>query len=144
MFGEDMTKEAKVEMMVMSPPPLLSQALSDIMQVDGQSQAQTPEDVVAPPLPATVDVPMEVERTPTPLPDFFVPSEALEDLKRNMRDRTRVLNVEQLEQLRATCLGSVWRHRTEWDRTALILELKDTLQEFVEEIADDMESSSPL
>ena len=46
--------------------PLLSQALSDIMQVDGQSQAQTPEDTVAPPLPATADVPMEVERTPTP------------------------------------------------------------------------------
>lgn len=91
-----------------------------------------------------VEEPMVIERTPTPLPDFHVNTEALEQLKEDFRDRTHVLNVEQLEQLRATCLGAVWRHRTEWDRTALLKELRDTVQEFVTEASfDDMDAGSP-
>lgn len=89
--------------------------------------------------------PMEVERSPTPpLPDFHLDEGMLEHLKTYLRDATGSLNVEQLEQLRATCLGIVWRHRAEWDRDGLLRELKEEARTFVEEVAlDDMEVPSP-
>ena len=90
------------------------------------------------------DQPMEIEREPTPLPDFFLDEVMLEDLKVYVRDRTAALSVEQLEQLRATCLGLVWRHRQDWDRTGLLQELKQEAQTFVEEVAlDEMGADSP-
>ncbi|KAF7799964.1 hypothetical protein EIP86_011207 [Pleurotus ostreatoroseus] len=94
--------------------------------------------------PAVEEPMIVVERTPTPLPDFHVDEDLLHRLRDDFKNRTSVLNVEQLEQLRATCLGAVWRHRTEWDRTALLTELRDTVQEFVAEIvSDDMDAGSP-
>ena len=50
---------------------------------------------------------------------------------------TASLNVEQLKQLRATALGAVWRHRTEWDRAALLQEIDALVDEFVEEVRAD-------
>jgi hypothetical protein len=52
--------------------------------------------------------------------------------------------VEQLEQLRATCLGCVWRRRKEWDRDALVGELKEVVKEFVDEVVDDMSDSASM
>ncbi|PCH41735.1 AAA-domain-containing protein [Wolfiporia cocos MD-104 SS10] len=93
---------------------------------------------------ASNDVPMETEREPTPLPEFIVNETMLENLYYTLRDSTGSLNVEQLEQLRATCLGCVWRHRSDWDRTALMQELTQVVQEFVEEVSlDDMDGSTP-
>ncbi|CDO76348.1 hypothetical protein BN946_scf185011.g12 [Trametes cinnabarina] len=85
--------------------------------------------------------PMEVERSPTPLPEFQLDEGLFDDLRAFLRDATGSLNVEQLEQLRATCLGLVWRHRQEWDRTSLLNELKATAREFVQEVSlDDMDA----
>ncbi|RPD55097.1 AAA-domain-containing protein [Lentinus tigrinus ALCF2SS1-7] len=97
------------------------------------------------PQPQQTEQPMEVERSPTPPPPPFVLDEdTLAELKTYLRDATGTLNVEQLEQLRATCLGIVWRHRTEWDRTSLVHELKDEAREFVEEVSlDDVDAGSP-
>ncbi|KAI8984851.1 AAA-domain-containing protein [Trametes punicea] len=90
------------------------------------------------------DQPMEVERSPTPLPDFHLDEGLFAELKVFLRDATGSLNVEQLEQLRATCLGVVWKHRQEWDRTGLLTELKATAREFVEEVSlDEMDAASP-
>lgn len=87
------------------------------------------------------DVSMEEPRPTTPLPDFFVDDALLSTLKHSLCDSTAALNVEELEQLRATCLSCVWRHRTEWDRTSLIHELMHIVQEFVHEVSlDEMES----
>ncbi|KAH9843583.1 AAA-domain-containing protein [Rhodofomes roseus] len=90
------------------------------------------------------DVPMEIHRTPSPVPDFTLDEYLLDDLKRMLQDDTKSLNVEQLEQLRATCLGCVWRHRSEWNRTELIRELMETAKVFIEEVStDDMDAPSP-
>ena len=79
-------------------------------------------------------VPMVIERTPTPLPDFHVDDKLVAELRRCLRDDTADLTIEELEQLRATCLGNVWRHRTEWDRDALVRELLDVTREFLSEL----------
>ncbi|KAG6859716.1 hypothetical protein C0993_003557, partial [Termitomyces sp. T159_Od127] len=76
---------------------------------------------------------MVVERTPTPLPDFHVDDTLLEELQHHLCDGTGALTIEELEQLRATCLGCVWRHRTEWDRDTLVKELLDVVKEFITE-----------
>ncbi|KAF4602613.1 hypothetical protein EYR40_005828 [Pleurotus pulmonarius] len=79
--------------------------------------------------------PMIIERSPTPpLPDFIVDEQQLSAFAQQLCDDTRFLSIEYLEQLRATCLGCVWRHRTEWDRGELIHELSDTVHQFVEEV----------
>ncbi|KAL0957631.1 hypothetical protein HGRIS_001413 [Hohenbuehelia grisea] len=65
-----------------------------------------------------------VERSPTPpLPNFCVDKTLFPNFAGRLRESTDGLNVEHLEQLRATCLGSVWRHRTEWERDELVKEL---------------------
>ncbi|KAJ3737814.1 hypothetical protein DFJ43DRAFT_28946 [Lentinula guzmanii] len=86
----------------------------------------------APPEKAASPMPI-IERTPTPLPNFHVSSLLLEQSHASLRASTFGLTVEELEQLWATCLGSVWRHRTEWDRDALVRELEDVVSDFVAE-----------
>lgn len=82
---------------------------------------------------------MEIDRAPTPLPDFHLPEYDLDVLRRELRDNTSSLSVEQLEQLRAMCLGAVWRRRSEWDRTEMVKEVRDVMREFVEEVRLDMD-----
>lgn len=90
------------------------------------------------------DVAMEIQRTPSPVPEFVVDEYRLYELQRVLRDDTAFLTVEQLEQLRATCLGCVWRHRSQWDRTELLSELMENVRVFVEEVStDDMDAPSP-
>ncbi|KAI0301883.1 hypothetical protein B0F90DRAFT_1839015 [Multifurca ochricompacta] len=74
---------------------------------------------------------------PTPFPDFRFNQDALARLRQDLCDMTDILNVEQLEQLRALCLGRVWAHRSDWDRDDLILELGKVLGEFVDDVRTD-------
>ncbi|KAG6845297.1 hypothetical protein H0H93_016128, partial [Arthromyces matolae] len=47
-------------------------------------------------------IPMQVEREPSPLPDFHVDDALVDELKRHLQDETASLTIEELEQLRAT------------------------------------------
>jgi len=79
------------------------------------------------------------QRTPSPpLPDFHVDENLLSQLRGSLVQNTSALNVEQLEQLRATCLGTMWRHRSEWVRDSLIRELQDLVNDFVQEVRETM------
>ena len=93
-------------------------------------KSTTPEPDKAP----SPTTPMVIERTPTPLPDFHVNDELVAELQQCLRDDTADLTIEELEQLRATSLGNVWRHRTEWDRDALVKELLDVTREYLSEL----------
>jgi len=102
---------------------------------------RTPEpERVLTPVPVLEPMVIEVERTPSPpLPDFHVDLGLIEDLRQTLRDSTASLAIEQLEQLRATCLGNLWRHRSDWDRDALVRELQGVVKGFVEEVDCDSE-----
>ena len=107
-----------------------------------EKQQNFPHPESEPPAEPPAPEPMEVVRTPTPLPDFHVDEYGMEQLKDYLRVSTAGLNIEELEQLRATCLAAVWRHRTEWDRTALVGELLSLAKEFMQEVlAEDAEMS---
>ena len=80
-----------------------------------------------------------VERTPTPQPEFTVDGALLGELRTKLVRDTASLNVEQLEQLRASLLGAVWRRRTEWHRGALLHEMVGLVDEFVFEVRMDRE-----
>jgi hypothetical protein len=95
------------------------------------------------PLPKPLPENMEIERTPTPLPDFRIDEVQLAQLKETLCSQTQSLSIEELEQLRATCLGAVWKHRTEWNRDELIKELLGIVAEFVEEVSVENMSLSP-
>lgn len=105
-----------------------------------RSLSPAPPIVVVPstPLPAAPD--LVEERSPSPpLPDFYVSEELMSQLEKCLTNATTNLNVEQLEQLRATCLGTVWRHRTEWDRDALVHGLQSIVKEFMAVVDADLE-----
>ncbi|KIM42662.1 hypothetical protein M413DRAFT_70190 [Hebeloma cylindrosporum] len=88
-------------------------------------------------LPEPTPMVVVVERSPTPpLPEFHVSQFLLSELCQLLKDRTGGLSVEQLEQLRATSLGTVWRHRKEWNRDALVEELLKDAKEFIEEVGE--------
>lgn len=117
--------------------PLLPE--EDIMRPpNGTTPSSVGHDTGAQPPPDTdvlpvVPPPREPTRSPTPLPDFHVNEGSLFNLEFQLKTRTGQLTVEQLEQLRATCLSSIWHHRTEWDRDRLVQELLDILSEFLED-----------
>lgn len=110
----------------------VSEERQDVPYPEGEQSAE-------PPAPE----PMEVLRTPTPLPDFHMDEYGMEQLKGYLRASTAELNIEELEQLRATCLATVWRHRAEWNRTALVSELISTAKEFVREVLAEDDEMSP-
>ncbi|KAH8115640.1 AAA-domain-containing protein [Phellopilus nigrolimitatus] len=88
----------------------------------------------------TSPVPMEIERPRTPSPPpppFHVDETLLTELEAKYVSETEQLNVEQLEQLRATSLNCIWRHRQEWDRDACVHELFGVISDFAEEAALD-------
>ncbi|KAJ3535003.1 hypothetical protein NMY22_g6683 [Coprinellus aureogranulatus] len=80
---------------------------------------------------------MVVERSPSPpLPDFHLSEDLLQELRTKLTEKTGSLTIEQLEQLRATCLGEVWRQRKEWDRDPLVHALSKMVDEFLEEVKE--------
>jgi ATPase family AAA domain-containing protein 2 len=65
-------------------------------------------------------------------------------LEADLQDTTGSLNIEELEQLHATCLALVWKHRSNWNRATVIEELRDVVKTFVEEVSfNNMDSASP-
>ncbi|KAF9233613.1 hypothetical protein BU15DRAFT_79912 [Melanogaster broomeanus] len=89
-----------------------------------------------------VPPPREPTRSPTPLPDFHLDEELLSNLQYQLKTRTSQLAVEQLEQLRATCLSCIWRHRAEWNRDVLVHELLDVLNECLDDFVAGVDSPS--
>ncbi|KAJ7062867.1 AAA-domain-containing protein [Mycena amicta] len=88
--------------------------------------------------PLALEATVIIERTPTPpLPDFVIDDMLVSELETALRESTARLSIEQLEQLRATCVGKVWHHRTEWDRTPAARELVQYVSEFLDEVRDD-------
>lgn len=111
------------------------------------SRQHTPTRMSKSPLPHPERTPSPIAppvapRTPTPLPDFHIDDNLLAQLRCSLKANTLSLTVEELEQLRATCLGSIWRHRTEWDRDNLLRELQDIVSDFVEEVNTVVESDA--
>ncbi|KAH7916660.1 AAA-domain-containing protein [Hygrophoropsis aurantiaca] len=82
-----------------------------------------------------ISPPVEQARSPTPLPEFHVDEDQLSSLQYDLQIKTAQLTVEQLEQLRASCLGCVWRHKSQWNRYDLVRELKDIVAEFLDDVA---------
>ncbi|KAF9477179.1 AAA-domain-containing protein [Pholiota conissans] len=110
--------------------PALSRQLTPLLPVASTSTPIPPPEVAAP-------APMVVERTPTPLPEFNVSQSYVADLRYLLRERTASLSIEQLEQLRASCLGTVWRHRKEWNRDELLQILIKEVNDFVDEVTEE-------
>lgn len=117
------------------PQPLVSTASAPPTTIPITDESLAP----APPAPEQHVEPIEVDREPTPLPDFLFDQSALARLADDLRDLTGLFTIEQLEQLRASCLGRVWAHRSDWNRDDLIVELSKLLREFVDEIRVDHE-----
>ncbi|TFK28597.1 AAA-domain-containing protein [Coprinopsis marcescibilis] len=137
------TRHSKTPEPLAVAPPEPSASNAGAQDVAGEGKEETHADadesmhVEAPDVPAPEEPVMVVERSPTPpLPDFHVDEGLVEDLARKLKNETEGLTIEQLEQLRATCLGDVWRHRSDWDRDELVKQLFKVVDEFLEEVKE--------
>lgn len=83
-------------------------------------------------------------RTPSPAPvtppEFQLPPELLNDLKIKLVTKTASLDVEQLEQLRAACLDTVWRYRSNWNRESMVHALLERVDKYLKEIGEESNS----
>ncbi|CAE6418854.1 unnamed protein product [Rhizoctonia solani] len=87
----------------------------------------------------SVDLSQEPAPTPEPepeepLPSFHVDESRLQALGEHLVHSTTSLKVEQLEQLRALCLNCVWRHRSDWDRDAMLGKMMEIVTDFVQQV----------
>jgi len=99
------------------------------------------EDIVMDePTPATIEpIPSEELTVPPPrptYPPFILPQSSLSTLQSTLTHATSSFNIEQLEQLRATCFDTIWKYRAEWDRTGCLVEVRKVVDAFVGEVAD--------
>jgi hypothetical protein len=99
------------------------------------------EDIVMDePTPATIEpIPTDEPTVPPPrptYPPFILPQSSLSSLQSTLTHATSSFNVEQLEQLRATCFDTIWKYRAEWDRTSCLIDVGKVVDAFVGEVAD--------
>lgn len=126
---------------LLSPPPAEPHATASSVQ-----DVALPEPVQ---VNGTVDVTQSMEvcepqKEDTPPPEFIIDETLVSHLFSLLRESTHPLNVEQLEELRATCLNAIWQHRSDWNRTLLIEKLCDLVKDYVEELSDSsMNEGSP-
>ncbi|KAJ3509073.1 hypothetical protein NLJ89_g5414 [Agrocybe chaxingu] len=131
------------------PPRAMSISRSPAPQLPRQSSRQPsrqpsrhPTPLAGPSTLPAEPAPMVVERSPTPpLPDFIVSNSLVSDLRQLLVEKTAGLTIEQLEQLRATCLSCIWRHRKEWERDDLVRELIRDVNDFVDEVREQEDAS---
>lgn len=83
-------------------------------------------------------------RTPSPAPvtppEFQLAPELLDDLKTKLVTKTANFDVEQLEQLRAACLDTVWRYRSDWNRESMVHALLECVDRYLKENGEDSSS----
>jgi len=112
-------------------------------EVEGEERGdkRQKEDIVMDePTAATIEpIPAEVPTVPPPrptYPPFVAPSSSLSTLKSTLDHATSSFNIEQLEQLRASCFDTIWKYRAEWDRTGCLVEVGKVVDAFVGEVTD--------
>lgn len=71
-----------------------------------------------------------------PDPPFVLPQDGASSLKQSLEFGTHELNVDELEQLRAALMDHIWRARKDWDRTSLVSDLRELVEEFLQECAE--------
>lgn len=82
-------------------------------------------------------VPTEEPREPTPVPEtppppFVVPD--LTNLEKTLAASTQEFTLEELEQLRAMALGLIWKRRADWDRHAMVQDVQNAVEDFVNRV----------
>jgi len=84
-------------------------------------------------------IPTEEPTVPPPrptYPPFILPQSSLSNLKSTLTHATSSFNIEQLEQLRASCFDTIWKYRAEWDRTGCLVEVGKVVDAFVGEVGE--------
>lgn len=131
-----------VPLPIRQPTPVYSPTPAPAPDVEGQvEQGPATIDAEQPhaPSPSAMDIEAQAPapRSPSPPPPtFHVDDALLTSLEDAFVAQTDRLNIEQLEQLRATALNCIWRHRQEWDRDSCVEELFETIEEFVGEVRE--------
>jgi hypothetical protein len=75
------------------------------------------------------------ETPPMPPPPFVLDEALLDELHQWIAKSTENLTVEQLEMIDARCLHTVYQSRSKWDRNPLLEELKQIVEEVLEDVA---------
>ncbi|WVR03216.1 hypothetical protein IAU60_000207 [Kwoniella sp. DSM 27419] len=100
---------------------------------EGDVKASGPSDAVAAPAVEPADIP----EVPPPMPahpPFDLPASEVDHLASELTLLTSTLNIDQLEQLRASLFDIIWRGRGDWDRTEVIRHMRERLVQWGQEV----------
>lgn len=132
-MADSPTRPSAASQSLMPPTPVTATAsTSSAVSVSAGAEVAAPQVVSSE---AAVSV-VEPSPPPAPLPDFVLPTEALQELGRFLVSQTGDLTVDELEQLRAACYDCIWRARKDWNKTALIKEIREIAEEYVYELEE--------
>ncbi|OCF30797.1 hypothetical protein I316_07520 [Kwoniella heveanensis BCC8398] len=121
----------------MDVDPTLVHMQKTFEDLDSTSLASPSIDVasstaISVPAPAPAPAPSEPE--PIVHPPFVLPQEDLNVLRAELSALTATLNIDQLEQLRASLFDIIWRGRAEWDRREIVKKMTARLVEWAQEV----------
>jgi hypothetical protein len=81
----------------------------------------------------TLNPAQQAQRLPFPiLPDFIVHQGLLANLRDKLECDSACLTIEQLEEVRATCLDCIWRRRADWDRSRMLGEMITAVGQYMQ------------
>ncbi|WRT63360.1 uncharacterized protein IL334_000265 [Kwoniella shivajii] len=148
---EKRTKESEVEVEVdanthtnanegieadLNDPYSIANSISANLNRDlDQNQIQLPTT-----LPSSVTVPSpnanlsSSQLTTIIHPPFIIPEEELKGLKLDLDLVSSTLNIDQLEQMRASLFDIIWRGRTEWNRKEMMMKMRQRTIEWGREV----------
>ncbi|KAF2669513.1 AAA-domain-containing protein [Microthyrium microscopicum] len=72
--------------------------------------------------------------SPPPPPPFILDEQALNALHAKFAHQTEGFTIEQLEMVDARGMDTIWRSRENWDRTSVLEELDEVLQEVIDDV----------
>lgn len=119
--GEREGKRAREGEMEVDPPVSTSTA----------AEAADPAALTSAPTGDSVPV-LPVAPAAPPNPPFVLPVAEVDALRADLVERTRHLSVDQLESLRAGLFDRLWRNRGDWDRSAVLGQMRDWVRTFVD------------
>ncbi|CAO1620981.1 unnamed protein product [Parajaminaea phylloscopi] len=125
--------QAQLQLDPLRGPTFANDEAADVSTSTAQDRVVPPASTtIGPVIPASSDEgdgTSHVVSAPPPHPAFHLPTRQAEQLRNQLLSRSAGFNIDQLLQLRAACFDAVWRHRADWDRTALLSELSDLVED---------------
>lgn len=101
---------------------------------DPSQSSQPPTTMPAPPAPRHTTNLLDILNDEEPKPQLLLDEDLLIDLHRNLVVSTSGCSLEQLEQINAALMDTLWKHRADYNRNVVLQQVKDSFNAIIKDI----------